>query len=166
MTVDQELLSNTKHVQEQKGAITLVLFGPPRDTSTTTKSWRYALMPPWASRHIGGSRQGHPRYTDARKGRPSVAHNTIHSATTVLNQKTGTTVFNNVQCLCFCFCLCFCLCFCFCFCFECMCMCTCVYVYVYMFVYVSVSVNVNVNVNVYVYLYLYVYVYVYVVAFV
>ena len=36
MTVNQELLSNTKHVQEQKGAITLTLFGPPRDIDKTT----------------------------------------------------------------------------------------------------------------------------------
>ena len=54
-------------------------------------------MPPWASRHVGGSRQGHPRYTDARKGRPWVAHNTIHSATNVHNQKIDTTVFNNIH---------------------------------------------------------------------
>ena len=49
------------------------------------------------SRHIGGSRQGHPRYTDAREGRPWVAHNTIDCATNVHNQKTDTTVFNNVH---------------------------------------------------------------------
>ena len=36
MTVNQELLSNTKHVQEQKGAITLTLFGKPRDIDKTT----------------------------------------------------------------------------------------------------------------------------------
>ena len=54
-------------------------------------------MPPWASRHIGGPTQGHSRYTDAREGRPWVAYNTIHSATNVHNQKTDTTVFNNVQ---------------------------------------------------------------------
>ena len=36
MTVNQELLSYTKHVQEQKGAITLTLFGPPRDIDKTT----------------------------------------------------------------------------------------------------------------------------------
>ena len=54
-------------------------------------------MPPGASRHIGGSRQGHPPYTDARKGRPWGAHKTIHSVTNVRNQKTGTTVFNNVH---------------------------------------------------------------------
>ena len=54
-------------------------------------------MPPCASRRIGGSRQGHARYTDARKEWPWVAHNTIHSATHVHMQKTGTTVFNNVQ---------------------------------------------------------------------
>ena len=89
MTVNQELLSNTKHAQKQKGAITLTLFGrPPRDIDKTTlqqpqKGWRLALMPPCASRHIGGSRQGHPR----RDGRPWVAHNTIHSATNVHDQK-------------------------------------------------------------------------------
>ena len=52
-------------------------------------------MPPWTSRYIGGSSQGHARYTDARKERPWVAHNTIHGTTNVHNQKTGTTVFNN-----------------------------------------------------------------------
>ena len=36
MTVNQELLSNTKHVQEQKGAITLTLIAPPRDIDKTT----------------------------------------------------------------------------------------------------------------------------------
>ena len=36
MTVNQELLSNTIHVQEQKGAITQTLFGPPRDIDKTT----------------------------------------------------------------------------------------------------------------------------------
>ena len=41
-------------------------------TAPTTKGWRFALMPPWASRHIGGSGQ-YPRYTDARKGRPWAA---------------------------------------------------------------------------------------------
>ena len=56
-------------------------------TPTTTKGWRFAFMPPCASRNIGGSRQGHPPFTDARKGRPWVAHNTIHSATNVHNQK-------------------------------------------------------------------------------
>ena len=98
MTVNQELLSQTKHVQEQKGAITLTLFGPPRDTDKITlrqpqKGWRFDLMIHRASKHIGG----HPRHTDARKGRPWVAHNTIHSATNVYNQKISTTVFNNVQ---------------------------------------------------------------------
>ena len=44
---------------------------------TTTKGLRFALRPLWTSRHIGGSQQGHPRYTDAREGRPWVAHNTI-----------------------------------------------------------------------------------------
>ena len=44
-------------------------------------------MLPWTSRHIGVSQQGHPRYTDARMGRPWMAHNTIHSATNVHNQK-------------------------------------------------------------------------------
>ena len=45
------------------------------------------------------SRQGHPRYTDARKGRPWVAHNTTRSATNARNQKTDTTVFNkNTEC--------------------------------------------------------------------
>ena len=81
-TVDLELLSNTKNVQEQKVAITLTLFGPPRDTPTTTERvGAFVLIPPWASRRIGRSRQGHPRCTDARKGRPWVALNTIHSAT-------------------------------------------------------------------------------------
>ena len=28
-------------------------------TTPTTKGWRFALMPPWASRHIGGSRSIH-----------------------------------------------------------------------------------------------------------
>ena len=80
MTVNQELLSNTKPVQEQKGAITLTSFWTTTTrhgqdhTPTTTKGWRFAWMPSWASRHIGGSRQGHPRYTDARKGRPWVQH--------------------------------------------------------------------------------------------
>ena len=89
----QELLLDTKHAQEQKGAITLTMFGrPPQDIDQTTlqqpqKGRRFALMPPWASGHIGGSRQGHPRYTDARKGRPWVAHNTIHSAANVHNQQ-------------------------------------------------------------------------------
>ena len=45
----------------------------------------------------GGSRQGHPRYTGAREGRPWVAHNTIHSATNLHNQKTDATVFDNVH---------------------------------------------------------------------
>ena len=36
MTVDQELSSDTKHVQEQKGAITLTLIAPPRDIDKTT----------------------------------------------------------------------------------------------------------------------------------
>ena len=34
-----------------------------------------------------GPRQRHPRYTDARKGRPWVAHNTIHCATNAHSQK-------------------------------------------------------------------------------
>ena len=61
MAVNQDLLSNTKHVQEQQGAITLTLFRPPRDIdkTTTTKGWRFVLMLSWASRHIGVSRQGH-----------------------------------------------------------------------------------------------------------
>ena len=36
MAVNQKLLSNTKHIQEQTGAITLTLFGPPRDIYKTT----------------------------------------------------------------------------------------------------------------------------------
>ena len=72
MTVNQELLLDTRRVQRQCIEITLTLFGrPPQDMDKTTlqqpqKGWRVALMPPWAPRHIDGSRQGHPRYTDAR----------------------------------------------------------------------------------------------------
>ena len=104
MTVNQESLLNTKHVQEQCSEITLSMFGSvhkrhrQNHTPTTTKKgWRFALMPPWASRHIGGSWQGHPRYTDAREGWPWVAHNTIQSATNVHNQETGTTISSNVH---------------------------------------------------------------------
>ena len=61
------------------------------------KGWRFASIPPWASRHIGGSQQGHQRCTDACKGKPWVAHDKIHSATNVHNPKTDTTVFNNIQ---------------------------------------------------------------------
>ena len=53
----------------------------PHDFTTTpaTKVWRFALMPPWASRHIGQ----YPRNTDARKGRPWVAQQ-HHNSTTRL----------------------------------------------------------------------------------
>ena len=36
MTVNQELLLDTKHVQEQCSEITLHMFGPPRDVEKTT----------------------------------------------------------------------------------------------------------------------------------
>ena len=36
VTVNQELLLSTKHVQEQCSEITLTLFGPPRDIDKTT----------------------------------------------------------------------------------------------------------------------------------
>ena len=45
------------------------------------------MMPPWASRRIGWSRQGHPRYTGARQGRPWVAHNTIHVSQTCTTER-------------------------------------------------------------------------------
>ena len=74
MTVNQELLSNTKHVQEQKGAITLTLFGPPRDIDKTPlqQPQRVALcldatLGSKAHRWVPG--MDIPRYT----------HNTIHS---------------------------------------------------------------------------------------
>ena len=80
MAVNQELLLDTTRVQRQGSEITLILFGrPPQDMDKTTlqqpqkKGWRLAMMPPWASRHIGGARQ-HPRHTTARKGRPWEAH--------------------------------------------------------------------------------------------
>ena len=93
MTVRQELLSDTEHAQEQCSEITLKMCGSVHKrhrqdhTPTTTKGWRSALAPHSVSRHIGGSRQGHPRYTEAREARPWVAHDTIHCATNVHNQK-------------------------------------------------------------------------------
>ena len=92
MTVHQQLLLDTKHVQEERSAVTLNMLGSVHkrhrcdDTQTSAKRvWRSALVPLWASRHIGGSRQGHPRYTDALEGRPRVAHNTIRCASNVQN---------------------------------------------------------------------------------
>ena len=51
MTVNQELLSNTKQVRKQKGAVTLTLFGPPRDIDKTTlqqpqKGWCFLAKDP------------------------------------------------------------------------------------------------------------------------
>ena len=94
MTMNQELLLDTKHVQEQCSEVTLNMFGSvhERDIDKTTvqqpqkKVWRFALMPPWASRHIGGSRQGHPRYTDGRVGRPWVARSTVRQTRTTKRQ--------------------------------------------------------------------------------
>ena len=67
------------------------------NNNNRNEGWRFALMPPWVSRHIGGSRQGHPRHTNAGEGRPWVAHNTIRNATNAEDQKTETTVCNNVH---------------------------------------------------------------------
>ena len=39
----------------------------------TTKGWRFALMPPWASRHIGGSRSMPTVHRCRKDGRPWVA---------------------------------------------------------------------------------------------
>ena len=38
MTVNQELLSNTRHGREKNGAITLTLIGPPRDIDNAAVS--------------------------------------------------------------------------------------------------------------------------------
>ena len=86
MTVNQELL-DTRRVQRQCIEITLTLFGrPPQDMDKTTlqqpqKGWRVALMPPWAPRHIDGSRQRHPRYTDAR--------NNVHGGRALLSPSSA-----------------------------------------------------------------------------
>ena len=45
------------------------------------EGWRFATESPWTQWHTGGSRQGHPRYTSARQGRPWVAHNEFHETT-------------------------------------------------------------------------------------
>ena len=49
---------------------------------THNKGWPFAAESPWTLWHTGGSRQGHPRYTGARKGRPWVARNSFHDTTT------------------------------------------------------------------------------------
>ena len=58
MTVNEELMSNTKHVQVQKGAITLTLFlGPPRDIEKTTlqQPQRVGALPWFYPGHQGTS---------------------------------------------------------------------------------------------------------------
>ena len=40
-----------------------------------------ALWTPWTLWHTGGSRQGHPRYTGARQGRPWMARRNLHETT-------------------------------------------------------------------------------------
>ena len=41
--------------------------------TTHDEGWRFAAESPWTLWHTGGSRQGHPRNTGAREGRPWVA---------------------------------------------------------------------------------------------
>ena len=79
---------NTKRAQKamQRNHVDFVRKSTTRhwqDTPTTTKGGRSDVMPFWASKHIGGSRQGHSRYIHVREERPRVAHNTIHCATNV-----------------------------------------------------------------------------------
>ena len=75
MTVNQELLSNTKHVQEQKGAITLTLFGPPRDIDKTTlqQPRRDGALPVCHPVHqgtsVGPRKDTHGTPMPAREGR-------------------------------------------------------------------------------------------------
>ena len=75
-SVSQELLSDTEHVQEQCSEITLNMFGSVHKrhrqdhTPTTTKGWRSALTPHWASRHIGGfGKDTHGTPMTERRGR-------------------------------------------------------------------------------------------------
>ena len=60
--------------------------------------WHFALMQPWASRHIGGSRR-YPRYTDARKGRLWVAQ-MHHKRLQAANKTQTLTGRVNVKSLC------------------------------------------------------------------
>ena len=55
----------------------------PHDSKTTpaTKGWRFALVPPWASRHIGGSRSIPTVHRCRKDGRPWAAQQ-HHNSTT------------------------------------------------------------------------------------
>ena len=102
MTVNQELLSNTKHVQEQKGAITLVWKTTTTDTDKTTLQQPQKRVGASSSCHpghqgtsVGPGKDTHDTPMPEREGRgwPTTRSTVRQTCTT---KKTG-TVFNNVH---------------------------------------------------------------------
>ena len=85
MTVSQEMLSNTRHAQEQKGAITLTLFGPPRDIDKTTlQQPQRAGDPANQGTSVGHGKDTHgtPMPAGERRGWPTTRSTVRQTCTT------------------------------------------------------------------------------------